>query len=44
LYFSLNDYFRFAIQWIPRFIAYLLFGVLIDKALTRVEHAQLVAK
>lgn len=39
-YFSLNDYFRFAIQWIPRFLAYLIFGVLIEKALTRVEHGQ----
>ena len=37
LYFSLNDYFRLAIEWLPSFLTFFLIGILADKAFTRIE-------
>ncbi len=37
LYFSLNDYFRFAVEWLPHLAAVTIIGYLTAKALTRVE-------
>jgi len=40
-YFSLNDYFRLAIEWLPGFLAAFSVGALLDKVFTRLEGGKL---